>query len=69
MKWFILMFTLGSDFMILAALMCVFWWSPIIGFLVVYPTYSAWKSTGGLSNWRMKTIRKYLHNWDTVVKI
>jgi len=67
MKWFILMCGLGGDLLLLAALLYGFLVVPSLTFILSIPVYFAWKSVGGLSNWRLSTIRSFLRNWEIVM--
>lgn len=66
MKWIILILVLGSDFILLAALCCIWWFfTPILAIFLTFPTYFAWRKTGGISNWKISTIKNFLKNWES----
>ena len=68
MKWFVLIAALGSDFILLAALVILFRVFPVSALFLLVLTYPAWKSTGGLSNWKLSSMKKFLRNWDLITK-
>lgn len=66
LKWLILIVALGSDFILLLALIVAFWFLPILTTVLCIPTYYAWKRTGGLSNWKLSTMKVFLKNWEAI---
>lgn len=66
LKWLVLIVALGSDFLILLAIVVAFRPFPILTLILCIPTYYAWKKTGGLSNWKPSTIKSFLKNWNEV---
>lgn len=69
LKWFILIVALLSDFLLLLALGIVFYYCGlVVGIVMTLLTYITWKDVGGISSWRILTIKSFLRNWDELSK-
>lgn len=59
-----------GDLMIVSAFAYLFYGMPdetnmLIVFSII--TFILWKDTGGFSNWKISTVKKFLKNWDLII--
>jgi hypothetical protein len=59
---------LVNDFVLLAALTIVYFniKSKILFILISIIAYFIWKNLGGINNWKLSTIKRFLINWDKI---